>query len=88
MRNPEYCVYGAAKVDNEGNLDSGEDRFNQVRERTLCTLSHCCHEDNVLPWRPVKTQRLDACASLSCANLGQQYVIQDCCRAARLACDD
>ena len=32
MRNPEYCIYGAAKVDNEGSLDSGEDRFNQVRE--------------------------------------------------------
>ena len=31
MRNPEYSIYGAAKVDNEGGLDAGEDRFNQVR---------------------------------------------------------
>ena len=31
MRNPEYSIYGAAKVDNEGNLDAGEDRFNEVR---------------------------------------------------------
>ena len=31
LRNPEYSIYGAAKVDNEGNLDAGEDRFNQVR---------------------------------------------------------
>jgi uncharacterized membrane protein len=39
MRNPEYCVYGAAKVDNEGNLDSGEDRFNQVLESVVLQLS-------------------------------------------------
>ena len=36
MRNPEYSIYGAAKVDNEGGLDAGEDRFNQVR-----ALEHC-----------------------------------------------
>ncbi len=30
MRNPEYSIYGAAKVDNEGGLDAGEDRFNEV----------------------------------------------------------
>ncbi|KAK9819848.1 hypothetical protein WJX72_003190 [[Myrmecia] bisecta] len=29
-RNPDYCVYGAAKVSNQRDLDAGEDKFNQV----------------------------------------------------------
>ena len=33
MRNPESCVYGAAKVDSVRDLDAGEDRFNEVRAR-------------------------------------------------------
>ena len=39
MRNPEYSIYGAAKVDNEGNLDAGEDRFNQVRSMSTFMLT-------------------------------------------------
>lgn len=30
MRAPEYCIYGAAKVDSVRDLDAGEDRFNQL----------------------------------------------------------
>jgi hypothetical protein len=30
LRNPEYAVYGAAKVRKEAGLDAGEDAFNEV----------------------------------------------------------
>lgn len=36
MRSPEYCIYGAAKVDGVRDLDAGEDRFNEVLIRLTC----------------------------------------------------
>ena len=43
LRNPQYCVYGAAQTTNERSLDRGEDAFNRLsmeergkyREETL-----------------------------------------------------
>ena len=46
MRSPEYCIYGAAKVDNARDLDAGEDRFNEVCVslhpfQLLCACKYC-----------------------------------------------